>query len=94
MSMGRKVMMILIVVGAITVNYLFLLAIFPAIQGMLAVASADPVLSGPAAGNFSLYKSAVNSAPIWLFIIPAVVGVIEAIIIMRLPEIIRAIRNK
>lgn len=79
--MFNKVWMVGLIVGAVIVACLSLWGIWPAIQSLLGVAQADPL-----AQNFTGYKQAVDSAPLWLFGLPIVIGVIFVVMVLRRQE--------
>lgn len=86
MDKGKKILYVILIVGFVIGNYIILAFIWPAIQDMIGVATADPVLSGNHASDFAYYNSFVKAMPFWLYFLPAVVGVIEAIIVLKTGE--------
>ena len=86
MDKTKKVWLVLLVVGFTVGNYIILTMIWPTLQSMIGVAQADPALTGNHSADFAMYKNVLDSMPFYLYFIPAVVGVIEAIIILRTSE--------
>lgn len=79
--MFDKVWQVGLIVGAVIVSCLLLWGIWPAIQSLIGVAQADPI-----ANNFTGYEEAINAAPLWMFGLPVVIGVIAVVIVLRRQE--------
>jgi len=76
--MFRKVLIVFGIVVIVTVSYFILTASMPAITEMTGVAANTSNIE-----NYSGAKEAVQSAPIWLYAIPAIVGGIAIVITLR-----------
>lgn len=79
--MGRKIFMIIVVVAAIVFSYVILFAIHPLFEETSAIAA-----NATGAENMTGYLPAVNSFPLWGMFIPALVGIVAVVMIMRAPE--------
>jgi hypothetical protein len=77
----KKLLWIGLIMGGVTVTMVLMTAVMPAIDAMVQVAYTDP-----SAANYTGYKEAVGAAPIWLYGIPVVVGLILAVMVLRAPE--------
>lgn len=73
--MGKKVLIVLGITTCYIAVILFGTAISPTVRSMIQVAADDPVLSGPAAGNFTYYESAVGYSPLLvIYVIPTLIA--------------------
>lgn len=81
MSMAKKIMYVLIIIGATVCSYLFLWAIHP-----LFVDSANIAASGPGASNMTAFVPTVSSFPLWGMFIPVLVALVAIVMVLRTPE--------
>lgn len=79
--MFGKLTKVAMIVGGIIIVCLIIWAIFPVFQTMIGVASADP-----SAGNYIGYEEALGAAPLWLYGLPVVLGIILIVLVLRAPE--------
>jgi hypothetical protein len=86
MTRTKKIFYLIMILAFVIGNYVLLTAMWPAIQDMIGLAQSDPQLTGAHATDFLWYHSFVDAAPWWLYFLPAVVGIVEAIIVMRVSE--------
>lgn len=79
--MLKKLFLVGIILGGVIVAYVVMTAGYSTILQLVGVASADPSV-----GNYSSYKATVDAAPLWLYTIPALVGIITIVLVLREPE--------
>ena len=76
--MGKKIAWVGGIVGIVTVSYLILTAAMPAIVAMTGVAANASQID-----DYDGSRAFVESAPVWLYAIPAVVGGAAIIMVLR-----------
>ena len=81
MSMAKKIMFVLIIIGATIGSYFFLWAIHP-----LIVSSSNIAATGPGAANMTGFVPGVSSFPLWGMFIPALVALVAIVLVLRTPE--------
>jgi hypothetical protein len=79
--MVSKLWKVSLITGAIVVIDLIIWGMWPAIQSLLGIAQADPL-----AANFTGYAEFLGAAPMWLYGLPVVVGIIIIVLVLRAPE--------
>lgn len=77
----KKVGIISLIVAFVTVAMLLLTVIMPVITDMTDVAYNDP-----SAANYTEYRDAVGSAPLWLYAVPLLVGGVAVFVVIKRPE--------
>jgi hypothetical protein len=88
MTRTQKIFYLILIMIFTIGNFIFLTAIWSTIRELINFAQADPQLSGNYAANFSWYKHFLGFTPFLLYFFCPVIGIIEAIAVMRSPEII------
>ncbi len=81
MNIGKKILYIVIILGATIVSYFFIFALMPLFQDTSSIAATTP-----SASNFSAYQAAMVSFPWWMLVIPGGVALIASILILRQKE--------
>jgi hypothetical protein len=79
--MFGKLARVAMIVGGVVIVCLIIWGMFPVIQDLIGVAAADP-----SAGNYIGYEEALGAAPLWLYGLPVVIGIIWIVIVLRAPE--------
>lgn len=92
MSKSRKLWFVFLICLFTIGNYIFITMFWPTFLQLLNIAQSDPALSGNHSADFHFYAAFLGSIPWVMYILPAVVGVIEAILVLRAPEIIEQAR--
>lgn len=78
MSTGKKIAWVFGIVGCVIFAYVLMTAAMPAITEMTEVAGNTTGIE-----NYDGAKEAVDSAPFWLYFIPAVVGGVALIVVLK-----------
>lgn len=79
--MAKKILWVSAIVFVIGAVYVIISAVWPAVIDMINIAGNDS-----SAGNYPLYQAATRAAPLWLYLLPAVVGLFGIILVLRRPE--------
>lgn len=79
--MLKKLFLVALVVGGVIVTYIVMTAGYQTILDLVGIAYTDP-----SAGNYTQYKAVVGAAPMWLYPIPGLVGIIAIVLVLRAPE--------
>lgn len=80
--MGSKIIYLAFIWCAIIVAYIFLAAVMPAMNEIISTANASLVASANMS-NFPGTQEAVETAPVWLWAIPGIVGVVSTAILLK-----------
>lgn len=79
--MLKKLFLVSLILGGVIAAYVVMTAGYSTILQLVGIASSDP-----SAGNYTSYKAVVDAAPLWLYVLPALIGVISIVLVLRSPE--------
>lgn len=72
----KKIFLIALIMGSVILSYIFMTAAMPFFVEMSSYAA-------NVSDNYSAYKAAMQGVPLWLYFIPAVVGIVGIIMVLR-----------